>query len=64
MEKSSGKGTLERNHNQKDSSQNQDLICSVKNCGRKIEPGKEIRIENNVYCPLCGGLVMKSLLGI
>lgn len=52
--------------NQKEDKQKQNdvLYCSVKNCGRKIEPGKEIFIENNVYCPICGAIVVKSVLGI
>jgi formate dehydrogenase maturation protein FdhE len=52
--------------NQKEVNQKQNdvLYCSVKNCARRIEKGKEIRIENNVYCPICGAIVIKSVLGI
>ncbi len=40
------------------------LTCSVRNCGALIEPGKEIRIGDKIYCQICGVAIVKSSLPI
>ncbi|MHA1728115.1 MAG: hypothetical protein ACTSWY_05225 [Promethearchaeota archaeon] len=40
------------------------MICSIKNCRKKIIPGKEIKIGNKIYCSVCGTMIIKTSLGI
>ncbi|MBD3351136.1 MAG: hypothetical protein GF364_06595 [Candidatus Lokiarchaeota archaeon] len=50
------------NTNQKQ--ENLELFCSVKNCGAKIEQGKEVKINGKIYCPICGTSIIKASLGL
>ncbi|HMF34347.1 MAG TPA: hypothetical protein VKK79_23185 [Candidatus Lokiarchaeia archaeon] len=38
--------------------------CSVRNCGAKIEPGKEIRVGEQIYCSICGVAMLKAAFPI
>ncbi len=40
------------------------LTCSVRNCGALIDPGKEIRIGDKIYCQICGVAIVKSSLPV
>jgi len=48
---------------------NNDKECSMKkccviNCGKRINPGKSVKIGEKVYCSMCGTILLKDIMGL
>ncbi|MHA1341931.1 MAG: hypothetical protein ACTSRZ_19235 [Promethearchaeota archaeon] len=39
-------------------------ICCVKNCQNPIKKGEGIKVGNDLFCPKCGAILMKNILGL
>ena len=45
-------------------SMNEMKKCCVINCGKRIAPGKGVKIGEKVYCSTCGTLILKEIIGL